>query len=89
MAELHDRVGYLEGKVEEQSQALAGLRASMDEVVRRIGGVEGRLAVVEARLASVEARLDRLEDKVDRHFVWLVGIQLTTLVAIVGALLTR
>ena len=35
----------------------------------------------------MDRRIDTLDDKVSRHFVWLVGIQVTTLVAIVGALL--
>jgi len=46
---------------------------------RRFGEFEDRL----------ELRFDRLEDKMSRHFTWLVGIQVTTLVAIVGALLAR
>ena len=33
--------------------------------------------------------VDIREAKVSRQFVWLVGIQVTTLVAIVGALLAR
>jgi len=31
----------------------------------------------------------RLNAKMDRHFMWLVGIQIATLVAIIGALLRR
>ena len=46
---------------------------------RRFGEFEDRL----------ELRFDRLEEKMSRHFTWLVGIQVTTLVAIVGALLAR
>lgn len=31
-------------------------------------------------------RFEQADQKIDRHFTWLVGIQLGTLVAIVGAL---
>ena len=37
----------------------------------------------------MEARMDRLDEKVSRQFVWLAGIQVTGLVAVVGALLGR
>jgi hypothetical protein len=37
----------------------------------------------------VDRRLESLNEKVDRHFTWLVGIQVTTLIAIVGTLLAR
>jgi hypothetical protein len=33
-------------------------------------------------------RLDALDDKMSRQFIWVVGLQVTILVAAVGALLT-
>jgi len=42
-----------------------------------------------ARFETVERRIDRLDDKVSRRFVWLVGSQVATLVAIVTALVAR
>ena len=38
---------------------------------------------------TVDRRFEGLDDKINRQFTWLVGIQVTTLVAIVGALLAR
>ena len=43
----------------------------------------------ETRFDVYDRRLEGLDEKVSRHFTWLVGIQVTTLVAIVGALLAR
>jgi len=37
----------------------------------------------------VDSRIDRLDDKVSRQFPWLVGLQITTLLAVVTALLMR
>jgi len=37
----------------------------------------------------MDRRLEGLDDKVPRKFVWLVGMQVTTLVAVVGALIAR
>ena len=44
---------------------------------------------VERRVEGVDRRLDALDDKVSYRFVWLVGIQVTSLAAIVGGLMAR
>jgi hypothetical protein len=33
--------------------------------------------------------VSRLDDRLTRHFVWLVGIQVTLLVAVIGTILSR
>jgi hypothetical protein len=37
------------------------------------------------RFAAVDARFLVLEQKVDRHFVWIVGIQLTMMMTMISA----
>lgn len=61
MANMDGRMGYLEGRVEEQSSMLQEFRSSFRH----------------------------LDDKMSRQFTWLVGIQITTLVAVLVALLSR
>jgi hypothetical protein len=51
--------------------------------------VERRFEAIDRRFERVDRRFELLDDKLSRHFLWIVGIQVTTLVAIVGALLTR
>lgn len=41
---------------------------------------------LESRFDQVETRLERLDDRVDRHFTWIVGIQFTTMIIFIGAL---
>jgi uncharacterized coiled-coil protein SlyX len=86
MSTLEERVAYLEGQVSEQSHAMLEVRDAVRNLERRM----------DARFESVDRRIDTLDEKVSRQFVWLVGIQVTTLVAvvtafiaIVGTLLTR
>jgi hypothetical protein len=55
------RMGYLEGRMEEQSHVLQDLRTAVRH----------------------------LDDKISRQFTWMVGIQITTLVAVLLALLSR
>jgi uncharacterized coiled-coil protein SlyX len=101
MATLEERVAYLEGQVSEHTQTLIDIRDSIRQLDRRF---DARLDTIDRRIDGLEDKLDRridgledklgrriegLEDKLARQFAWLVGIQVTTLVAIVGALVTR
>jgi len=86
MPTLDERVAYLEGQVSEQSHARLGLRDAVRSFEHR---VDVRFEAVDRRFDAVDRRLDSLDGKVSRQFVWLVGIQVTTLVAIVTALLAR
>jgi chromosome segregation ATPase len=104
MPTLEERVAYLEGQVSEQSHAQMEIRDAVRSLERRVDvrfeAVDRRFEAVErrfesleqrmeARFDTVDRRIDSLDDKVSRQFVWMVGIQVTTLVAIVGALLAR
>jgi hypothetical protein len=59
----------------------------------RVGRCDTRFDQLERRFETrfdvSDRRFEALDDKVARHFTWLVGIQVTTLAAIVGALLAR
>ena len=74
----------------EHTQTLIDIRDSIRLLKRRF---DARLDTIDRRIDGLEDKLGRriegLEDKMSRQFSWLVGIQVTTLVAIVGALLAR
>ena len=55
----------------------------------RFEAIDRRFDAVDRRFETIERRIESLDDKVSRQFVWLAGAQVTTLVAIVGALLAR
>jgi hypothetical protein len=70
------------------------LSASDDGMLKeaRMAGMEQRVAYLEGRVEEhsqmfVDLRNDirRLDDKISRQFLWLVGLQVTTLVAVLGA----
>ncbi len=54
---------------------------------------EARMDRFEARMDRLEARMDhgflQLDRKLDQRFGWLVGLQVTTLIATVAAVLSR
>ena len=76
----------VEGTVDEHSRALAGVREAVTGLEQRM---DTRFEAVDRRFEGLERRMDTLDDKISRHFTWVVGIQVTTLVAIVAALLAR
>ena len=97
MPTLEERVAYLEGGVSEHSQTLVEIRDYIrqleqrvdnrfDQVDRRFEQLERRF---EARFDSIDRRFEVQDEKMSRQFTWVVGIQVTTLVAIIGALLAR
>jgi hypothetical protein len=45
--------------------------------------------LLDTRFDALDCRFERLDKKLTRHFTWLVGLQVTRLVAILGALLAR
>jgi hypothetical protein len=79
MLRMDERVAYVEGLVSEQSAGLRELREALRHLEQRM----------ETRFEAVDRRLDALDSRVSRQFTWIVGIQVTTLVAVAGALLAR
>jgi hypothetical protein len=72
-------VAHLEGQVSELSVGLADIRTA-------VGRLEERMDV---RFQAVDRRFDALDEKISRQFVWLVGIIVTALAAMLGAVLSR
>ena len=90
MATLEERIAYLEGQVSEHSHTLVEIRDSIRQIERRFDARFDQLERrFEARFDVSDRRFEALDEKVARHFTWLVGIQVTTLVAMVGAVLAR
>jgi len=74
-----ERLAYLEARNEDHTRAVGELRGDIRDV---------RVEVRDLR-DQMDRRFEALDSKVSRHFTWLVGVQVMTLVAIVGALLGR
>ena len=61
-----------------------------DHILARIENRFDRLErLLDTRFDRLDRRFDRLDCKLSRHFRWLVGLQVTILVASLGALLAR
>ena len=89
MFSVEERVAFLEGRTGERSQMINGIR---EAIVSLEGRMDRRFEAVDRRFEAVDRRFDIIEHRLtalDQKFWWLVGIQLSTLVAIVAALLAR
>jgi len=86
MPTLEERVAYIEGQVSEQSHSLVEVREAVRSLEHRM---DARFEAVDRRFDTVDRRIDVLEQKLSNHFGWLAGLQVTTLLAVIGALLAR
>ena len=101
MAGLEERLAFLEGRLDEQSQMVNGIREAIvnleQRMDRRFEAIELRLTALDQkldqRIVALDQKLDQrvaaLDQKLDQRFAWLLGVQITTLIAIVAALLAR
>lgn len=53
----------------------------------RLALLEGRVMEHAVQINGTREAIARLDDKVSQHFIWIVGIQVTTLLAMVAALI--
>ena len=73
MAEHSNGFGELRDSVRQVDQKLDRLFASLND---RIDGVD----------QSLSQKIDRLDDKMSRQFLWILGVQVAVLIAVVSAL---
>lgn len=92
-----ERLAFVEGRMTEQSQTFLEIRDEMREMRGEMRETRGEMremrGEMHAEMRDIRGELrdaiHRLDDRVSRQFMWLVGVQLTTLAAIVVALISR
>jgi hypothetical protein len=84
MATLEERVAYLEGRGEEHAAAISEVRLDVRELRVEVRDLRGEM---NHRFEHVEGRFDRLETRFDTRFMWMIGFQFATLMAVIAALL--
>ena len=81
---LDQKIGRVEQRLDEKIDLRTDALSTCIETVRL--ELDRKIDAVEYKL---DGKLSVLSDKIDRHFMWLVGIQIAALVAIIGALVRR
>ncbi len=96
MATVEERLAYLEGKVEEHSRGMDDVLQGLAHLDQRLmhleEGMGRRFEAMDRRFdvldTKIDQRTDALDQKISRQFVWLVSMQLTTLVTMIAAFAT-
>jgi len=93
MPTLEERVAYLEGKIEEHSRGFEEIRDIIVHLNGRVDALDQKIdrfrKELSARIDRLDARIDALDEKFSRFFLWTIGIQVTVLLAVIGALLAK
>ncbi len=90
MPTIEERVAYLEGKVDEHSRGFAELREMIIHLDQKVDRFREELAShIDSLDARLNGRMDSLDAKFSRYFLWTIGIQITVLLAVIGALLGK
>jgi len=74
---VEERVALLEGRMMEQSEMVADIRTTLVRLGDRM----------DTGFARVDARFERVESRMAADFRWLAGLQITTLAAVITALI--
>jgi len=84
VATFDERVSFLEGRVAEHSKMVNGLREAIASLELRM---DHRFASLEEkmdrRFVAVDQKLGALDQKLTRHFLWLAGIVVTGVAAMI------
>ena len=84
MPTVEERLASLEGRVGEHSRGMAGLGDAVVQFTHRMDGLDLKIDRFREELTG---RIDGLDQKLSRQFLWLVGVQVTVLLAVMGVLL--
>lgn len=92
IADLRNAIGELRTDINRQfGEARADMNRQFDELRtdmnRRFGDVDRRFGDVDRRFEQLDRRIEILDQRMERHFMWMVGIQFTVLLAVIVALI--
>jgi len=90
-AELREMVIHLDQKIDRRLDAVDRRFEALDLRFERLEQrldqrIDGVAQKVEALDAKIGLGLMRLDDKMSRQFLWILGVQVAVLIAVVGAL---
>jgi len=88
---LGERITSLDQKLDRFREELSSRIDALDQRLSgRIDALGGRVDALDQKVDrfrdELSGRIDALDQKVSRQFVWMVGIQITILVTVVGVL---
>lgn len=93
MAPAEERLAAVEVRVDEHARGLTDVRSTVASLERRMDqrfdSVDRRFENIDRRFAGIDKRFEALDGKLSTYFLWIVGFQITTLIAVIAALAAR
>jgi len=80
---VEERLATVEHKVEENARRTDGLHEAISALGNRM---ERRFEAVDRRFEAIDRRFEGIERNMSGQFRWIIGIQMTTLIAMIGAI---
>jgi hypothetical protein len=85
---LEHRFDLIDHRFDLIDQRFVQVDQRFDLIDQRFVQVDQRFAQVDERFAELRSLITALDQKSDRRFIWLVGMQFTTLIAIIAGMFT-
>jgi predicted nucleic acid-binding Zn-ribbon protein len=90
-ATLEERVAYLEGKVEEHSKVWSDLKDMMvnhdSKMIAFEQRIDRRFEAIDRRFEAIDRRFEAIDQKFSKYFLWIIGIQVSVLLAVIASML--
>ena len=97
MKTVEERLTIVEHKVAKNARGIDGLRDAVvkgfeamdrrfEAIDRRFEAIDRRFETIDRRFEAMDRRFVVVDQNMSRQFRWIVGIQMTTLLAMVGAI---
>jgi hypothetical protein len=93
MPAVEERLSFVEVKMQEIGMTLVrmeGILASVHQMVlaldQRVDRLEQRVGMLDQHVGILDQHVDKLDARVEKQFLWVAGIQMTTLITIMAGL---
>ncbi len=86
LVRMEDTLGVLVKMVTSLNERVDKLDQRVERLDQRVEKLDQRIDRLEQRVDTLDQRVDRLDSRVEKQFLWVAGIQMTTLIAIVAGL---
>jgi predicted nuclease with TOPRIM domain len=81
-----ERLSLLEVKMQDVGATLIRIESTLGSLHQMLAGLDQRVDKLDQRFDRLEQRVDRLDERFLKLFLWVIGIQMTTFLAIVAGL---
>ena len=87
-ADIGRTLGYLEGRMDEQSALLQQIVAQMEQFNARLDEINARFNQIDTRFNQIDAHFNRVDGRIDRLYFAAFGIGSGIIAGLIGVVVT-